>query len=297
MRVQPVAPKLRLPRRAWLATLGLVCCHPAITRQAEKSKLLFASGFEGDVSLAPPYSPNNRGAFQDVVGRDSETGYTWPATLWGGKTSIQLLTDGPGGAISNRIESVAGRHGRPTRALNLDVNRMQARGVTQSPLLLMPAGEPPTDFTISEWVRLPSHLAQLLGPGGWMSAFGEWKTAGDFRVITNIVVDRHGTPRFDMKWDTDANGSVARRTFWRETNYRVRVPQGEWMYVEFFTHRGNADGRVWLKVNGQTVFDHTGDNIGVNNAPIDRIFLANSYASRPVDVWVDDIQIWEGQPT
>jgi hypothetical protein len=256
------------------------------------ANLLFSSGFEGSVSLRSP-----SGGWQDISGTDSETGSTWPANLWDGKTSILMLTDGSGGSISNSIESVTGHDGTTTRALNLDVDSMQSGGVTQAPLLLMPGSEPDSDFYISQWVKLPSNLGQLLGPGGWMSAFGEWKTAGDFRVITNIVVDSSGTPRFDMKWDSNANGSAPLQTFWRETNNSVAVPQGEWMHVEFFTHRDNSDGRVWLKVNGQTVFDHTGDNIGVNNAPIDRIFLANSYASRPVDVWVDDIQIWEGQPT
>jgi hypothetical protein len=168
-------------------------------------------------------------------------------------------------------------------------------GITQSPLLLLPGNEP-GDFYISQWVKLPSNLGQLLGPGGWTTAFGEWKTAGDFRVITNIIVDNSGKPMWEMKWDTNANGSVPLETFWRGTNGTVAVPQGEWFRAEFFTHRGRTDGRTGLKINGQTVFDHSGDNIGVNNAPINRIFLATSYGSAPFGVWVDDIQIWDGAP-
>jgi Ca2+-binding RTX toxin-like protein len=67
--------------------------------------------------------------------------------------------------------------------------------------------------------------------------------------------------------------------------------------VEFFTHRGETDGRSWLKINGETVADHTGDTIGVNGAPINRIFLANPYGNVPVDILVDDIEIWDGVPT
>ncbi len=75
------------------------------------------------------------------------------------------------------------------------------------------------------------------------------------------------------------------------------MPQGEWFRVEFFTHRDNANGRTWLKVNGQTVLDHTGDNIGQNNAPIDRIFLGNPYSNKHIDIWLDDVQIWDGVPS
>lgn len=290
----PAASRLCLPRRACLVALGAACCQPATTGRAARPRLLFASGFEGDISLAPPYGLWRHALHQDVVGLDSNTGYTWPAELWGGRTSIQLLTDGPGGAISNSIESVTGHDGSATRALHLAVNSMQPGGVTQSPLLLT-GGNPTSDFYISQWVKLPSNLGRLLGRGGWMSGFGEWKTAGDFRVISGIIVDGDGKPIWEMKWDNMA-GHLPRQTFWRHTNSRVPVPQGEWMHVEFFTRRGNTDGRVWLKVDGQTVFDHTGDNIGVNNDPIDRIFLANAYGSKPVDIWVDDLEIWDGAP-
>ena len=255
------------------------------------ANLLFASGFEGNVSLRAP-----SGEWQDIIGTDSATGATWPANLWGGKTSIQMLTGGAGGAISNSIETTTGRDGGPTRALNLDVDS-KAGDVTQAPLLLLPGSEPPTDFYISSWVRLPNNFAQILGPGGWAAINPAWKTAGDFRVGTVVEVDGSGTPYWRMKWDTNANGNVPLQTLWDQTNKSVEVPQGEWFRMEFFTHRGNADGRTWLKIDGQMVFDHTGDNIGVNNAPIDRIFLGTSYGSKPYDVWIDDIQIWDGVPT
>ena len=265
-----------------------------MARPTAPPRQLFASGFEGEVTLTRPSGLRRYEAYQDIVGLDPETGFAWPARLWGGRARIQLLTNGPEGAISNSIESITGRSGSTTRALNLHVSRMQPRGVTQSPLLLLPAHEP-SDFYISQWVKLPSNLGQLLGPGGWIAPFGEWKTAGDFRVITAITVDNSGKPNWSMAWD-NRGGDLPVQKFWEQANYSIPVPQGEWMHVEFFTHRGNTDGQVWLKVNGQTVFDHTGDNIGVNNAPIDRIFLANAYGSKPIDVWVDDIQIWDGAP-
>jgi Ca2+-binding RTX toxin-like protein len=150
---------------------------------------------------------------------------------------------------------------------------------------------------MSAWVKLPDNLWSKLGPGGWFAPLPEWKSAGDFRVAPSIVAFGDGTLAWNMQWDTNANGNVPLQTFWQQYNTSVPVPQGEWFKVEFFSHRGNADGRTWLKVDGQTLFDHTGDNIGVNNAPITRIFMGNPYANNPVDVWLDDVQIWDGVPS
>jgi len=260
------------------------------------ANLLLSSGFEGNLSLTAPYNVSGGNAYQDIKGTDSSTGYTWPGNVWGGQTSIQLLTLGGNlpDVISNSIDSVTGADGSQTNALHLDVNQ-KPNDATQSPLMITPE-QSPTDFYISEWIKLPSNLGELLGPGGWMTGVPEWKSAGDFRVVTNIVVDNSGTPYWDMKWDTNANGNVPLQTFWQQQNHSVAVPQGEWAHVEFYTHRGDNDGHVWLKVNGETVFDHVGDNIGQNNAPIDRIFLASPYSNKPVDMLVDNVQVWDGIP-
>ncbi|WP_202396963.1 carbohydrate-binding domain-containing protein [Teichococcus coralli] len=196
--------------------------------------------------------------------------------------------------ISNSIDTVSGMDGASTQALHLDVNQ-KVSDATQSPFMISPQ-QSPGEFYVSEWIKLPSNLGQLLGAGGWMTAVPEWKSAGDFRVVTNIQVDGNGTPYWAMKWDTNANGNVPLQTFWQGENHSVAVPQGEWAHVEFYTNRDNANGEVWLKINGQTVFDHVGDNIGQNNAPIDRIFLASPYSNKPVDMLVDNVQVWDGIP-
>lgn len=280
---------MRLRASSFAAIAVAVLFAPAPDTRA--ATLLFSSGFEGDVALAPP-----NGRWQQIVGGDSVTGAAWPARLWGGSTSIDLLTGGggPSGVIANSIETVTGHDGRPTRALRLHVLRKNS-GATQSALLLLPRREPGA-FYISLWLRLPANLGQLLGPGGWAAINPAWKTRGDFRVGTVIEVDSDGTPYWRMRWDTNANGDVPLRVLWDQTNRSVPVPQGEWFRLEFFTRRGATDGRAWLKLNGRTLFDHTGGNIGVNNAPIDRIFLGTSYGSRPYEVLVDDIQIWDGVP-
>jgi len=54
------------------------------------AQLLFKSGFEGTTALAP-LSMYANGAWQDINGTDSETGFTWPPRIWGGTGRFQLI--------------------------------------------------------------------------------------------------------------------------------------------------------------------------------------------------------------
>jgi len=121
-------------------------------------------------------------------------------------------------------------------------------------------------------------------------------SAGDFRVVTAIEVDGNGKPYWHMTWDNNANGTLPAQKFWDSYNTSVAVPQGQWAHVEFFTHRGTTDGETVLKVDGQVVFDHTGDTVGVNNAPVNRIFVASPYSNKPMDMLVDNVQVRDGMP-
>ncbi|WP_414475149.1 hypothetical protein [Microvirga sp. M2] len=249
---------------------------------------LYSTGFEGSVSLAQLQVNSNTEALQGLQNA---------GTVWGRAPTIQMLS-GAGNynsVFSNAITTTTGHDGAQTRALHLGVNSRPA-DYTQSPLLFQPTSEP-GDFYMSAWMKLPDNLWSKLGNGGWFAPLPEWKTAGDFRVVNTISAMSNGKLAWNMAWDTNANGNVPMQTFWKGTNTSVAVPQGEWFKVEMFTHRGNTDGRVWLKINDQTVFDHTGDNIGVNNAPINRILMGNPYANKPIDTWLDDVQIWDGVPS
>ena len=92
---------------------------------------LFASGFEGAVTLAPKVLYLT-GAWQDIFGTDSETGFTWPPQLWGGITSrFQLIAGNSelidaltlNGYAYNELQSVTGHDGGTTRALYSSVQQ------------------------------------------------------------------------------------------------------------------------------------------------------------------------------
>jgi hypothetical protein len=249
-------------------------------------------------------------------GTDSTTGFTWPPNVWGGSTGkFQLLVDGStqptqdtiGQFMVNEIRTVTGHKGTPTRALYSEIMQSgccgqnpQGGGATQDPYHIFPSAET-GDLYISFWRMYQSDLAEMLAAGDPWRVLFEVKTAGDFRFGCGIVGWGPGT---GLKWqiqaDNDANGGLPREEYWREYNTSVAVPIGEWFKFEVFWHRSTGnDGRIWMAVNGQVIADHFGPNIGVNNAPINRIMISQVYSGSPYPIyqWQDDVQIWSIFPT
>jgi hypothetical protein len=67
------------------------------------------------------------------------------------------------------------------------------------------------------------------------------------------------------------------------------------MDVEIFWKRSTKnDGRVWMTINGHTVIDYKGST--KINDPIRVIMLFTNYANKPMDQWIDNIEIWNNYP-
>jgi len=278
------------------------------------ARLLFWSGFEDGVSVGAPRDCYSAGCWQDLVGADSASGFRWPPKIAG--TSGLQVRAGTGSNpttstisdyIVNEIQTVTGRTGAPTRAHHVVIKRTSCTGTAsqnpapdcaaQAPYLLRPTSEP-GDLYISFWRKLDPTLLQKL-VNGWHVVF-EWKTAGDYRVIGQIVNYGGARPYWQITADNVANGGLTYERFWRVENRTAPVPIGQWFKFEVFWHRSKgADGRVWMAVNGQKLIDKFGPNYGVNSNPIDRIFLLQLYtaATYPIEQWTDDVQIWRGFPT
>jgi len=274
------------------------------------ASLLFWSGFESGVSVGAPRDCYSAGCWQDLLGTDSTTGFSWPPKIGGGGGSYQVrsaiastpttITD----YIVNDIQTTTGHTGAQTRVARTVIKKTGCSGTAaqdgancsaQNPYMLQPAKEP-GDLYVSYWRKIDPTLLQKL-INSWHVVF-EWKTSGDYRVIAQIVT-YSGSPQWEIRGDNFANGGLPTQVFWR-SNPTARVPIGEWFKFEVFWHRSaGSDGRVWMAVNGQTLIDRRGSNIGVRNNPIDRIFLMQLYsgASYPLTQWTDDMQIWSSFPT
>lgn len=289
----PNSPHLVSPSVIGVATAPASTMTPSPTG----AQLLFKSGFEGNVSLGPPYDVGFWGGWQDVVGDDTSTGFSFASPVFGNKFTIQLLSGGGilSDVIQNSIRSMTGHTGATTRALQLDL-KQKINSDSQDQFMIV-VTQSPKEFYISEWIMYPANLAQRLGPGQWVLGAPEWKSAGDFRIVYLAYPNSSGKQCWEVKWDTNANGTIPLQVFYAEVNCKIPVPQGQWFRVETYTRRGyGSDGRSWLKVNGQLVFDHTGTTIGQNAAPINRLFISGAYANFPVQMHIDDFEIWDKVP-
>ena len=207
---------------------------------APPAKLLFKTNFGKGVSLGKPYirgadgKPlydfNAHGVYQDLVGTEAGTGYTWPpvAALGAFFSGVQLIapvqvtpsTLGLYNIAGNRL--TYGPNGGLTTELFL--NTINNGGVTNK-------ASAQTDFLIERkwdvgdvtnlyttfWVKLPENLVQSLDPkessGNWR-ALTEFKTGagrhpidghkyggGDYRIIIVILKNKDG----HLYWSTSAD--------------------------------------------------------------------------------------------
>src|SRR6266513_1845209 len=146
---------------------------PPVT--AGSARLLFSSGFEGMPPLNAPSGFFGNGAWQSIDGVDGATGFAWPPNIWsGGPTHFQMIAfasvDGGnlGNYQVNRIETVTGHKGTPTRALYSEIKQSGCCGtnpmgneVDQDALMMQPTGES-SDLYISYWIKYQPNLLQLM---------------------------------------------------------------------------------------------------------------------------------------
>lgn len=295
---------------------------PSNAQRGPPARLLFKSGFEGAVMLGTPVF-NGSGAWQDITGTDAETGFSWPPRIWGGGTSRLQLIAGAGekvrGAASlseymyNEIQTVAGRDGRPTRALYSAVLKSTGGAIrntdaTQNVFHLLPGPFGQGDLYVRYWLKLQPDLLERMTTDEWAArVVSDWKTGlgsggspgADYRIVLSIFADRAGNRLYwHIRGDNVANGGLRPQIFWELTNTAQPVPVGEWFSVETFVHRsGDADGRAWVAINRRTLFDRHGPNLGVNGLPWNRIMIFLNYSTGqilPAYQWVDDVEIWDG---
>lgn len=282
--------------------------------------LLFASRFGPGVSLGELYGFAGNGGWQALVGMDLETGFTFPtpgapdAFMDAYSFGLQLIAPHPIDAstaadhVVNEIVEVPGPDGGLVHALFQNVIS-GSNWAAQSPFLInrrWNRGDV-TELYISYWFRFPADARdQFYAPGGESRVVFEFKTGGymndwhgDYRITTNVNMEPDGRFYWRTKADNVANGPWPRVDYWREVDYDVPVPFGEWFFYEVYWRRSaDSDGRYWSSVNGQVIVDHRGPNMGDYGLPITRIMIVNAYSGghAPVQQYVTDFEIWDGFP-
>ncbi len=265
----------------------LVACVGLFPAASPASELLFASGFEGGVTIGPLSE-----GYRTISGTDSATGYSWPVRILGASESALHPIVEEGGTIGSDLRMVTGRNGTPTRVLySVETG---TPGVTQMPYEILNIRDGRSDLYVRYWIKLDP--ASLDAKDSWRSFF-EWKSKGygegrGFRLISFIYTDPDGRPYWHWQGDLDPQNAV-----WEIDNREVPVPVNEWFLTEFYWHWSDgSDGRALWKINGQVVGDHYGPTTR-NGEPVDFIMLTQIYGdANPKAQWIDDIEIWSGLP-
>ncbi|MGE0030829.1 MAG: carbohydrate-binding protein [Steroidobacteraceae bacterium] len=290
------------------------------------AQALFRSGFEGTTALLPPLNCWGTGCWQDLIGLDSLSNFSWPPQLWGGGGKFLLLSEpvittalNIGNRMFNRIDTVTGPRGNQTRSLlqqiSYNVNGTGPMGSSseQNEFQFLPRQET-SDLYLSYWLKLQPDLVQKMATDYWgnngtwraifafktggQTAWGDPANNGDYRVEA-YVRSSGGQMFWSILGDNNAGGGAPLVNNWNLENRSIPVPIGTWFKLEFFWHRSNgADGRIWMAANGQPIADRRGPNMGAWNLPINRIIAPMLYTggAMPVYQWVDDLEIWDGFP-
>jgi hypothetical protein len=284
------------------------------------------------MSILPPVDCWGTGCWQDLVGLDSLSSFTWPGNLWGGGGKFLMLTDPVtvtpltiGDYLFNRMEQVVGHRGIDTTALHQrisqNVNGTGPMGTSpsQNEFQFLPKQDV-RDLYVSYWMKLQPDLVEKMnnlpdGPGingggtwraifalktGGQTSWGGPADNGDYRIEAYVMTSGGGQPYWVLLGDSNAGGGAPNTNGWYVENRSVPVPAGEWFKLEIFWHRSaGEDGRVWMAINGQSIADRRGANVGAWNMPINRIMAPILYSgsAMPIYQWVDDLEIWDGFPS
>lgn len=261
---------------------------------AESARLLFKSGFESGVSIKEPNDYN-------VIGKDSVSGFEWPTDLPGLNAnnfiyyetkSYHTLSD----YQATTIGSVTGHDGQSTKAMHMNLKK-RVTAETNLQNRIQYQWRPDNDSSdpqerleemyISYWIKMNFDDTK-----SWRNLAEMRFKSGDYRWALYIR-DIRGTPY----WELDAQRGVAGDSpfDWLYHNKDVSVPQNQWFKLElYWKHSAGDDGRIWVAIDGTTLFDHHGRTMRANPVAVFNPFKVYGTLG---EAWYDDIEIWDNIPS
>lgn len=283
----------------------------------EPRGLIFRSGFEEGVQVAPP-KLESRQWRQNLLGADA--GFDWSSAFPARLANFQYLVYdsdtteplGLGEYVNTRIETVGGPRGQPTRALYQDVRRRSSGPTqTQNDFILFDWDATRTSGYLRYWLKLQPDLERIMPERGMWRLVTEWKEtpvipgiAGDFQYRWGLYIANAMPQRQGVAWRLEAGRVEPNvqgiKTDWAKWNYDLRVPIGEWFQLELEWVNHQENGRLAARANGQLIAEHTGPTQRTHAAGKLYMFMvytaAESTAIGPAYQWVDDVELWEASP-
>jgi len=257
------------------------------------SELLFKSSFEEGVYLSDVDREDSQIWWQQLKGSDNYN-FSWPINLGGKDGLFQMITNDEDISeyIENSLVNMEGIDGRPTRVLRQEIKQKE-HSWSQDPYVVYTNDKEQKKLYLRYSLKFPTNLAEKLGKDGWLT-FCEYKTASDYRLAFYIYCDKNKKLYWYVHEDNVVLNDRPYKEFWSQKNF-TPVKAGEWMDIEIFWDRSkNDDGKVWMALDGKSIFDYKGRT--KLSEPIREMMLFTNYSNVPMTQWVDNIEIWDDFP-
>ena len=289
-----------------LAIDGKTSLRESKEKKTDKN-LLFKSGFEGNIRIVPFDTSK-----ETISGRDSETNFSWDTDLPAERAYFFYLigNESPESYTETRIERVVGPNGKFTNALYMEVKKDYQGDdfITRNEFLLFPSSDMKQGYISYSMKLQPNYRDAWPDKDAWR-LFMEWKepkvgnkgSTNNYRFNLSTRADRKKKVHWTAKTEQTQPSINAE---WEADNKEVPVPIDEWFDIEVFWRQGDAkNGRLWLAVNGEEIFDFQGRTEHAKR-PQDLEFWSifklytglNSLENGPVYQWIDDVEIRSDTP-
>jgi hypothetical protein len=283
---------------------AIAAIDPAPGRQADKrTKLLFSSGFEHPVTVAPPRT--EKGDWRFPI-RGADEGFAWQSELPGGKphaffpivpasVPVEPYAD-------TRLETVPGPHGgSPTRALYQEVSRDVEFTPNKRVRNQFPTHWKRERGSLAYWIKLQANLPQLMPKDGehyWRQLIefrGSWQHRTDYRLWIGVVRGPRGSL---LHWRTTAElrpRKGGRIIDFTHNAHRPPIPLGKWFRFKVRWVLDRKHGFLKATVDGVPIINRRGRtriNDSVDTEQIFKVYMgANSLDRGPAYQWIDDVQL------
>jgi hypothetical protein len=283
---------------------AIAAIDPAPGRQADKrTKLLFSSGFEHPVTVAPPRT--EKGDWRFPI-RGADEGFAWQSELPGGKPHaffpIVPASVPVGPYADTRLETVPGPHGgTPTRALYQEVSRDVEFTPNKRVRNQFPTHWKRERGSLAYWIKLQANLAQLMPKDGtnyWRQLIefrGSWQHRTDYRLWIGVVRGPRGSL---LHWRTTAElrpRKGGRIIDFTHNAHRPPIPLGKWFRFKVRWVLDRKHGFLKATVDGVPIINRRGRtriNDSVDTEQIFKVYMgANSLDRGPAYQWIDDVQL------
>ena len=254
-------------------------------KSSPNANLIYQSNFDKGILLTP--QRNDSPIWWQKIKKENNT------TKEMGSFQIIVNSKNLNHYAENKIEETIGIDNKKTKALHQIIKKKEHEW-TQVPYLIETNDKEVKQLYIRYSLKYPKNLSKLIGKEGWV-VFSEFKTVGDYRLALYVYKDKHDNLYWYAHGDNVVLDDIPYIEYWERENRDISVPVGEWIDVEIFWKRSKGnDGRVWLSINGKKAIDYHGKT--KLKDPIRIIMPYTNYSSRPIDQWIDNVEIWDNFP-